>query len=77
MRRLGDVELGEELRDARRIGRADEPLAVQHRDPLAIGEDAEVGIGDLRLERAQLLLRKGEDRRILHGDEAIVDAFRD
>src|SRR5256885_8167472 len=51
VRRLDDVELGEELRDARRIGRADEPLAVQHRDPLAIGEDAEVGIGDLRLER--------------------------
>src|SRR5260370_1104513 len=47
--RLVYVELGEDVVD---LGAADEVLAVEYGDRLAVGEDAEVGIRDGGLELA-------------------------
>src|SRR5437867_1835683 len=63
MRRLIDVELVE---DGLNVGAANEVLGAEDRDCLPIGEDAEVGVGDLRLELAQLGFRVAEHNRILH-----------
>ena len=63
MRRLVDAELGEDLLD---VGAAHEPLAVEHGDGVAVGEDAEVGVRHLALQRAQLRLGVLEDARVLH-----------
>ena len=42
---------------------------------VAVGEDAEVRIGDAALQLAQLGLAVLEDLRILHRDEPVVDAL--
>ena len=75
VRRLVDVELREDICDALRPGAADEALVVEDRDPFAVGEDAEVRIGDLRLKRPQFFLCIRQDLRIFDGDQAIVDAL--
>src|SRR6516165_8554354 len=75
--RLGDFELGEQVREASGIGAANEPLVVQDRNPLAIREDTEVRVGDSHLERAQVLLAERQHRRVFHRDEPVVDALGD
>ena len=60
MRRLIDAELAEDLLD---VGAAHEAIAIEDGDGVAIGEDAEVGIGDPGLQLAQLRLAVLEDAR--------------
>ena len=48
-----DIELRE---DRLNVGTANESFAVEHRNRLAIREDAVVGIGDRGLQRPQLLV---------------------
>ena len=76
MRRIDHSELREERSDVVDLGRPDEALVVQHRDALAVGEDAEIGIVDTRLQRAQLVFAVCEHGWILDRDEAVVHAFR-
>src|SRR5678816_869657 len=52
MRRLVDVELVEDVLNVRP---AHEALIVENRNRFSIGKDAEVGIGDARLQLTQLL----------------------
>ena len=60
VRRFPHLELREDVLD---VGAADEALMVQHGDPLAVGEDAEIGVRDARLQRAELVLGEREHRR--------------
>ena len=74
VRGIVHLELREDRLD---VGAAHEALVVEDGDGLGVGEDAEVRIGDLGLQRAQLLLRVAEHDRILHGDEPLVHALGD
>ena len=53
MRGLVDAELVEDLVD---VGALDEVVGVERVDPVGVGEDADVGVGDARLQLAQLVL---------------------
>jgi hypothetical protein len=74
MRRVVHREPIEDLLD---VGAADEAVVVHDRDAAGIRKDAEVGIGNARLQRAQFFFGVGKHGRVLHGDEAVVDALRD
>src|SRR5207302_6138679 len=70
VRRLAYVEFGEEVAEPREIGAADEALVVQYRNSVSVREDPEVGVGEARLQRAQILFAESQRSRILDGDDA-------
>jgi hypothetical protein len=64
VRGLVDAERVEDLVD---VGALDEVVGVERVDPVGVGEDPDVGIGDARLQLAQLGLRVGADLLVLDG----------
>ena len=69
---LVDAELVEDLVD---VGALDEALGVEGVDPVGVGEDADVGVGDARVQLAQLGLRVGADLLVLDRQQPAVDVL--
>ena len=69
---LVDAELVEDRVD---VGALDEALGVERVDPVGVGEDADVGVGDARVQLAQLGLRVGADLLVLDRQQPPVDVL--
>jgi hypothetical protein len=72
VRGLVDAELVEDVVD---VGALDEVVGVERVDPVGVGEDPDVGVGDGRLQLAQLGLRVGGDVLVLDGEQPAVDVL--
>ena len=72
VRVLVDAELVEDLVD---VGALDEALGVERVDPVGVREDADVGVGDARVQLAQLGLGVGPDVLVLDRQQPAVDVL--
>ena len=72
VRVLVDAELVEDLVD---VGALDELLGVERVDPVGIAEDADVGVGDARVQIAELRLGVGTHVLVLDREQPAVDVL--